>query len=1194
MSNPRLSTIISKAINPSRVFIALMLAVSIWLLFTFIPNETPNASGRTFVAAGGECENKWDCSNGHCCGGECYDDACGGGETIQPPAISGSLTCSQPGNGDWCIGGLVLNLIASDPQNEPVIISGTVNGQEFACRDGDTTCLVPISIEGNGTINYIVHSKTELSAGDSATYQLDLSTPQIDGTLKGASGTPPWFVSDVEFSASATDAVSGLASLEISADSGAYLPDNPITLSDGIHTVTTRAFDYAGNVTESTQTVNVDTITPTLSIVVNGTQGKNNWYVSAVQVSAVFSDDGSGVASVEVSSDGAAYVPYTSPASFSDGHHTYQFKVKDKAGNVTESMIYNIKIDTIAPVIDMPETLLLGETLYYSLEDPSTSSGELGSGLATYRTVIQDDAEKYKKITWLDSISGDKLKDQFLWDGIFKDGVKADVGEYFITLKTSDAAGNETMKTTVVNVNLPSLAQDLPVFTPPINAITDDEAMSEDQVPGQTFDNTNSGTAVEITSSSISIGGTRADGANRTTLNWVTKPVTNAPALPISDILWGSAATALVGATLAEWKRQRDEAALAVRLAYEERAADQERRKNGYEGPSTYRQIAKAYQRSVDNFKADLINDGFSVDEAQKLKSQAISNGFIPSARELVQEHKEKEEKLTEALRQKVLGKEAKLVAADEVAEEQRKAEELQAGLAAYYQGRKAGEVAVTPPKEKTSKWENAWNWAFKYQAELSLGTGVLVGAAVVVAVAVAAVVTSTIVAPVLAIGGAVLATAALVTAGTMALNNHFNLGLGNNLAKNLILGTGAALLTTGLGLLLVNYAPLFVPVITKACVDYQTVCNQVGTFIDKGEEALLAGQITYYNWIGDQDKAAQTTIELQLELMDGNAPGNTAAKELGDQIANLGPDALEIAGKYGDEAIPLLFQYGTEAVDIINAYGDEGIALLIKFGDDTWEVIRLVKQFGTPAVNLLKIVDPASANKLLKTLDADVLEYAMTKNSDAVFALSRWSEKELKEFGPELALRAEKDAKVLKAIDSLVRLVPIDPKHLTTEQDDLIKIIAENSMQYSDEGQIVLGKWVDYGNGFTSYARETGSVHYNPHPDMWNLLGSLGKQRDDTAWLVNEKVIQIGIDKKLPFEYTLNGLPSDKIEFEESAIEKIWEGGLSKEIIYNNVKESLSTDTIPIRTKELVELYFAGYVYSFDSVANSYVFIKP
>ena len=73
-----------------------------------------------------------------------------------------------------------------------------------------------------------------------------------------------------------------------------------------------------------------------------------------------------------------------------------------------------------------------------------------------------------------------------------------------------------------------------------------------------------------------------------------------------------------------------------------------------------------------------------------------------------------------------------------------------------------------------------------------------------------------------------------------------------------------------------------------------------------------------------------------------------------------------------------------------------------------------------------------------------------------------------------------------------------------------------------------------------------------------------------------------------------MNGLPTDKLEFDEYAIEKIWEGGSSKEMIYTNIKASLGVDYLPVRLKELVELYSAGYVYSFDGITNSYILIKP
>jgi hypothetical protein len=291
-----------------------------------------------------------------------------------------------------------------------------------------------------------------------------------------------------------------------------------------------------------------------------------------------------------------------------------------------------------------------------------------------------------------------------------------------------------------------------------------------------------------------------------------------------------------------------------------------------------------------------------------------------------------------------------------------------QAGLAAYYNARKQGEAESAQKAElaeqqkagqykageeaqedgKTGWLEDAWNWAFNNQVELSLGTGVVVGVA-----AVAAVVAGVITAPAWALIGAVLVTAAIVTAGTVALNAHFGLGLGNNLTTNLVVGTAAAFVTTGAGLLLTSLAPVIGTSIANKCIEYVAACNQIGTIVDKGEEAVLSAQLAYYNWVGDQDKAALTTIEIQLELMDGGAPGNSVALEMGEQIAKLGPDAAEEIAKHGTGIIPLLLKYGDDAVDIIGAYEDEGIALLAMFGDDA---AKLIKEYGTPAVDLLMV----------------------------------------------------------------------------------------------------------------------------------------------------------------------------------------------------------------------------------------------
>jgi hypothetical protein len=108
-------------------------------------------------------------------------------------------------------------------------------------------------------------------------------------------------------------------------------------------------------------------------------------------------------------------------------------------------------------------------------------------------------------------------------------------------------------------------------------------------------------------------------------------------------------------------------------------------------------------------------------------------------------------------------------------------------------------------------------------------------------------------------------------------------------------------------------------------------------------------------------------------------------------------------------------------------------------------------------------------------------------------------------------------------------------------------------------------------------------------------MLGELGTEnQNEVAWLVNQKVVQNGVDKGLPFEYSLNGIKPEQVDLEMDAVEKIWEGATDIDTMYANVKEALDSDYVPIRMKELMELYNAGYTYSFDAATNSYILIRP
>ena len=96
-----------------------------------------------------------------------------------------------------------------------------------------------------------------------------------------------------------------------------------------------------------------DTIPPTTEIILDGTMGENDWYVSAVTVTLVATDEGSGVESTWYRLDGGYWKIYAGgsfPVS-TEGYHTVEAYSFDRAGNKEDTKTAVIKIDTKPPVI---------------------------------------------------------------------------------------------------------------------------------------------------------------------------------------------------------------------------------------------------------------------------------------------------------------------------------------------------------------------------------------------------------------------------------------------------------------------------------------------------------------------------------------------------------------------------------------------------------------------------------------------------------------------------------------------------------------------------------------------------------------------------------------------------------------------------------------------------------------------------
>jgi hypothetical protein len=537
--------------------------------------------------------------------------------TITHPeaTITGVLQNCTLQNG-WCVTPPQLALTANEPLSGHgiLLIEGTRNAEVFACEELQTNCAIPL-LEGENNFEYwALSSWGDSSRKGTMSIKVDTVAPNLNLLVNGTLGLNNWYVSNPTITAEGADDTSGIYEKVLSIDNGnTWIPET--TLTDGVYQVDIKITDNAYNVSTASTTLQVDTTTPTLSLTISGIKGNNNFYTSNAKITANTSDATSGIATVQAKINNGNWID-TNEINLSDGIHTYQFRVYDNAGNMTETPIQQIAVDTTPPTVEADTKINLGETLYYTLRDD-------GSGLLIERIVIEDEDEKYKKIVWLTEISGNKTEGDILWDGKFADKTLAGVGEYYITFKISDRAGNETFYTTVVNVNPISYLQVIPEFIPPVS-----DEIPSNQLPSneseQSFGGTNNTptqpseaqTLISLTGTAIAIAGVNTNTTST------------------SNILWGTAAAAVIGMATAyaleqQKKREEEEAAQIAQVQAEVDAKnaaieaqqlamrEQLKIQNWLQG----QELLEAWIEQLESQKADPT-------EIERLKAQAGTDGI--------------------------------------------------------------------------------------------------------------------------------------------------------------------------------------------------------------------------------------------------------------------------------------------------------------------------------------------------------------------------------------------------------------------------------------------------------------------------------------------------------------------------------------------------------------------------------------
>ena len=435
---------------PTLTFGVLMLCVVI--LFVLVKTAPGSQKlGTTAIGVGDVlacdrvCTDWGPACNEQCCGKSCcikwkwIGQDCGGGGSDQPPTITGTVTCAQSGSNGWCINGAQLQLSASDPQGYTVTITGDINGTPFTCG---SSCIENLSA-GTGLANYIATSATSnLTDSGSSAWKYDPTPPSVSTSISGTSGSNDWYTSAVTVSATATDSISGVASVSSSVDGGSWVAGSSALVStNGDHTVEFRATDDAGNTTAKSVTVKVDTSAPSLSLSPSGTRGSNGWYISDVTVTASASDSVSGIASTQYSVAGGTWTTGTSAAVSSDGNHTVEFKTTNNAGLVTTAL-QSFEIDETKPVIAFNPTGTTGSNNWY------TSSVNLGISATDATSGLQSSSYSVDGGASINNANGVAVP---LLDG-----------KHTISVNAVDNAGNSASSAVSINVDT----------TPPTQSLT--------------------------------------------------------------------------------------------------------------------------------------------------------------------------------------------------------------------------------------------------------------------------------------------------------------------------------------------------------------------------------------------------------------------------------------------------------------------------------------------------------------------------------------------------------------------------------------------------------------------------------------------------------------------------------------------------------------------------------------------------
>jgi uncharacterized cupredoxin-like copper-binding protein len=322
----------------------------------------------------------------------------GGGDTT-PPTVSAVVSGEQDGDGDY-VDTATVTLSATDDASGVDSVEYSLDGAAFAAYTE------PVVVNAPGA--HMLHYRATDGAGNTSPegmvgftiVEQDTTAPTASATVTGEQDADGNYVGSAIVTVTASDADSGVASIEISVDGAAFVPyADPVQLSAaGAHEVRFRATDVAGNVsTVGSVSFTVvaapgqDTTPPSVSATVSGNQDSNWNYEDSATVTLDAMDADSGVASVEYKVDDGDWTAYAAPVTVDTaGSHIVSYRATDKAGNVSDALSASFRVvetrNDACPSSDTRATVIIG------VVDSGVDNVDTGNG-CTINDLIAENAE---------------------------------------------------------------------------------------------------------------------------------------------------------------------------------------------------------------------------------------------------------------------------------------------------------------------------------------------------------------------------------------------------------------------------------------------------------------------------------------------------------------------------------------------------------------------------------------------------------------------------------------------------------------------------------------------------------------------------------------------------------------------------------------------------------------------------------